>query len=196
MFKGEANEFLVPWSNMYHVCLRRFLLQSECDIVENSTTTRYIWCNHLPNKWTTGLHLFNRMEQYEERKNMRNCNKYVTLKMYLQNPRVYTKQGWIPFWRSKCIVILFVTFNLPSKLAQAVTLLSFIGASPFQISHGTQIVLRSTSWSSLDPPRKLRYVAVRYPNSLFRSYPVCPVYVAAQSVSCNIWRRVMAWIGE
>jgi hypothetical protein len=70
-----------------------------------------------------------------------NYRKYATMNTYLQNQHIYTEQEGIPFRLSKWRSILQVTFNLPSKLAQTVTLLSCIGRSRFRIPSRAPIIM-------------------------------------------------------
>jgi hypothetical protein len=128
-------------------------------------------------------------------RNMRNRSEYVTMNAYRRNEDIYVymEQDWIPFWHSKCIGILYVTVNLPSELAQAVSLLSCIWRSPFQLPHGTPT---STSKFFSDPPRELRYIALSYANSLFTRYSSCPsglFYVAVSISGYTASGDVMDW---
>jgi hypothetical protein len=81
---------------------------------------------------------------------LRNYSKYGIMDIYFQNQDVYsyTEQKGIPFWHSKCRNALYFILNLPSKLAQAVTILASIGRSRFRIPFRSSIILRGFLWYS------------------------------------------------
>jgi hypothetical protein len=73
----------------------------------------------------------------------RNYSKYVAMNTYSHHQNAYTEQDWIPFRHFKCRCTFYVIILLPSKLAQAVTLLTLISRSRFRVPSRSPIILRS-----------------------------------------------------